>query len=248
MAKRKTFKVIDATERIAQGNFITPSPDDIRAAENGNGGWSAAQLAEWGIRWPPKAGWRELLERRWHRLHSGDPLPEKEQAPRRQSIAVASMRPQGTTIACPTCAHLFKTREARDQHVRTTHENPSWVASKGKPKAKVAPICPTCGKPALITATQYGPRADCCGLRSWALKPLVTPGTMAARKLAHATFDPVWQSDKLSRGEAYRRLALAMEMSTTECHISIMTEDQANRVVEAVRSGALREDDKRIAA
>ena len=149
---------------------------------------------------------------------------------------------------CPTCARVFKSVAARNDHVKSTHDNPSWVPGKQQPKAKVAPICPTCGKLALITATQFGPRADCCGLRSWALKPLVTPATMTARNLAHATFDPIWKSGKMSRGEAYRRLALAMEMTATECHISIMDEDQAYRVAEVVLSGALRENEERIAA
>lgn len=150
---------------------------------------------------------------------------------------------------CPTCGREFKSVTARNDHVKGTHDNPSWAPGKGKsPKARTAPICPLCGKLALITATQFGAQADCCGLRSWALKPLVSPETMQARQMAHATFDPIWKSGKLSRGEAYRRLALAMGMSSTECHISIMGETQAKRVVEVVRSGALRENEERIAA
>lgn len=150
---------------------------------------------------------------------------------------------------CPTCARIFKSVVARNDHVKGTHENPSWLPGKGKsPKTRTAPVCPTCGNLALITATRFGARADCCGLRSWALKPLVTPETMQARSLAHATFDPIWKSGKLSRGEAYRRLALAMGMTSTECHISVMSEDQTTRVVEVVLSGALRENEERIAA
>jgi uncharacterized C2H2 Zn-finger protein len=152
------------------------------------------------------------------------------------------------SIACPTCQRVFKSVQARNDHTKSTHDNPSWVAGREKTKTKTAPICPRCGNAAFITATRFGPRADCCGLRSWALKELVSAETMKSRKLAHATFDPIWKLGKLSRGEAYRRLALALGMTATECHISIMNEDQANRVVDAVLSGALRENKERIAA
>jgi len=40
-----------------------PTPDEIRAARTPKGGWTAAQLAEWGVKWPPPAGWRKRLER-----------------------------------------------------------------------------------------------------------------------------------------------------------------------------------------
>jgi hypothetical protein len=154
------------------------------------------------------------------------------------------------TVPCPTCARIFKSVEARNNHVAATHENPDWVAGRNQTssKSKSAPICPVCEMPAPITATRFGPRAECCGLLSWGLKPLVTPATMTARKSAHAAFDLIWKSGSLSRGEAYRRLALAMGMTATECHISKMTEEQAKRVVEVVRSGGIRENEKGIAA
>jgi hypothetical protein len=38
---------------------------------SGVGGWSAAQLAEWGVRWPPQKGWREALRQRWLAAHPG---------------------------------------------------------------------------------------------------------------------------------------------------------------------------------
>ena len=42
-----------------------PSPDEIQEACTGPGGWTAAELAEWGVPWPPPKGWRRYLERRW---------------------------------------------------------------------------------------------------------------------------------------------------------------------------------------
>ena len=44
-----------------------PSPEEVAAACKGPGGWTKAQLAKWGVRYPPPKGWRAELERR-HRL------------------------------------------------------------------------------------------------------------------------------------------------------------------------------------
>lgn len=42
-----------------------PSPHEIAAAATPAGGWTAAQLAEWGVPWPPPRGWRGKLEVQW---------------------------------------------------------------------------------------------------------------------------------------------------------------------------------------
>lgn len=38
------------------------------------------------------------------------------------------------------------------------------------------------------------------------------------KKACHALFDPVWKSKKLSRTEAYRRLAALLDIPANECH------------------------------
>lgn len=50
---------------------VLPSPDDVAAAQTPAGGWTRAQLAEWGVAWPPRKGWRADLARRWHLAASG---------------------------------------------------------------------------------------------------------------------------------------------------------------------------------
>lgn len=42
-----------------------PSSDEVDAARSPAGGWSKAQLAAWGVPWPPPKGWRAELVRRW---------------------------------------------------------------------------------------------------------------------------------------------------------------------------------------
>ena len=54
-----------AAKRIAAGNFTVPSPDDVTAAMSGHEAWTAKQLAEWGVEWPPPAGWRRQLRQKW---------------------------------------------------------------------------------------------------------------------------------------------------------------------------------------
>jgi hypothetical protein len=39
-----------------------PTAEEIEAAKTPRGGWTRAQLAEWGVPWPPPKGWRKALE------------------------------------------------------------------------------------------------------------------------------------------------------------------------------------------
>jgi hypothetical protein len=34
----------------------------IESAKTENGGWTRKQLAEWGVSWPPRKGWRREIE------------------------------------------------------------------------------------------------------------------------------------------------------------------------------------------
>ena len=99
--------------------------------------------------------------------------------------------------------------------------------------------CPRCGEPARITQTKYGERASCCGMWSWHRKELADRDTHSARIQAHAAFDDLWKGGHLSRGECYRRLQVEMGMTSKECHMSIMTAQDALRVVEIVQSGKM---------
>jgi len=35
--------------------------EEIEAAKTPKGGWTKAQLAEWGVSWPPPSGWKRRL-------------------------------------------------------------------------------------------------------------------------------------------------------------------------------------------
>ena len=55
--KRKASKKLNPLDKIT----AAVSPDEIEAAKTPKGGWKAAQLAKWGISWPPPEGWRKKL-------------------------------------------------------------------------------------------------------------------------------------------------------------------------------------------
>lgn len=144
---------------------------------------------------------------------------------------------------CPTCQRHFAKREALAYHIRCTHANTGWVAARERKlqKRTAPPICPECGLPATMSASRYGARAECCGLRSYNFKPLVSHETLQARRSAHAAFDALWKAGEFSRGEGYRRLQVAMGMTPAECHISRMTAEAANLVVKLSEDGSLLE-------
>ena len=106
-----------------------------------------------------------------------------------------------------------------------------------------APPCPACGQPARCRPGKFGVKAECCGLWSWNHKPLVGRETHRARIQAHEAFDALWKGGIVSRSEAYRRLRVAMGLSAADCHIALMTADQATRVVEIIRGGTLLKSD-----
>ena len=90
--------------------------------------------------------------------------------------------------------------------------------------------CPTCGNAPKRTDTRYGLRLGCCGLWAWGEHPLADAATHEARKAAHAAFDTLWKERLIKRGHAYKLLAEAMGMTRDECHMKLMTAEQARRV------------------
>lgn len=111
--------------------------------------------------------------------------------------------------------------------------------SAEKLRASTVPICPTCGHPAKMSEGRFGMKAECCGLWSWGGKALVSRETHAARIQAHEAFDALWKSGRISRTEAYGKLAELMGMTRDECHMSLMTAAQAGRVKRLVGAHAI---------
>lgn len=118
--------------------------------------------------------------------------------------------------------------------------------------ADLVPTCIECGglaslvdgkaiyphRPDLYAKSFY--RCECgayCGCHPKTIKPLgypCGPTTRKARSAAHAAFDPLWRKGTMNRRDAYLWLAKHMNIPAASCHIGMMTEDQAKKVVEIV--------------
>lgn len=108
------------------------------------------------------------------------------------------------------------------------------------PRRPLAPECPLCGGEARRVGTRHGPRYECCGLAAWGSKPLTDDATRAARRRAHAAFDPLWRCGLASRGRLYQLLALELGVREPDAHMNYMDQATAERVPAAVRK--IRED------
>jgi len=85
--------------------------------------------------------------------------------------------------------------------------------------------------------TRYGPRLSCpvsgCTVVCWG-GSTSTPAayeTRQARHAAHMAFDPLWQSNGMSKGDAYKQLSEFMGLSKKETHIGLFDIEQCKLVV-----------------
>lgn len=111
-------------------------------------------------------------------------------------------------------------------------------------------MCDYCGKPAkLVKGFEIYPhRKDLGNKYFWSCSPcgayvgchrdsdavpmgrLANAQLRAAKRLAHAAFDPLWQEFGMKRMDAYQWLADKMGVSGSECHIGMFDVDQCRKV------------------
>jgi hypothetical protein len=58
----------------------------------------------------------------------------------------------------------------------------------------------------------------------------------AAKKRAHAAFDPLWKSGHMKRGSAYAWLSDTLGIDKKDAHIGMFDVERCNAVVEAVKA------------
>jgi hypothetical protein len=131
----------------------------------------------------------------------------------------------------------------------------------------LAPLCLECGTRSVLTDGRevYPHRPDLfdrlyyrcracgasCGTHRGTDRPLGSPAggeTKRARAAAHAIFDPLWQakirrdgcSKSKARNAGYQWLAEQLGMPKAKCHIGMMDEATARRVVEVCRAARKR--------
>lgn len=165
---------------------------------------------------------------------------------------------------CEQCGKPFASdRQVRD-HVREVHGEKAfsprhgWQTPKSKKPTKkkakprhIGTVAP-CPRHGLMMERRNGPygtyyacplRPTCDIIGDWSDHDhrfhVSTQADRDARKLAHAAFDPLWQSGHMKRKEAYEWLAARLGISESErhekCHMKHFSESEAMRVVEVVR-------------
>lgn len=119
-------------------------------------------------------------------------------------------------------------------------------------------ICPYCGEDAYrVPGTEIYPhRPDLADKHFWLCSPCNAYvgchrnsdkplGRLANQELrrwkrrAHEAFDPLWKYERMSRAEAYRKLAEAMKITPDICHIGMFDVEQCQDVVFLVKSGVV---------
>lgn len=117
-----------------------------------------------------------------------------------------------------------------------------------------SPRCPYCNETAiLVTGHQIYPhRTDLHTKYFWHCPPcdayvgchpqttnplgrLANAELRKAKMAAHAAFDPIWQSEDMTRSEAYAWLSSTLGIKTDDCHIGMFDVDICDRVVAACK-------------
>lgn len=110
--------------------------------------------------------------------------------------------------------------------------------------------CPYCGKRATfypssahVYSRDFGPIYRCVpcdahvGCHPHSHRPLgrlADAGLRKAKMAAHRAFDPLWQSGRMRRKEAYRWLADQLGIEPNLCHIGLFDVLQCRAVVDVV--------------
>ncbi len=89
-----------------------------------------------------------------------------------------------------------------------------------------------CHKAGAWTVTAKGERVTSDG--TLPLGRLANGELRAAKQAAHAAFDPLWMSERMTRREAYAWLAGVLGVSVDNCHIGMFDVDGCHAVVAAV--------------
>lgn len=115
-------------------------------------------------------------------------------------------------------------------------------------------VCDYCGRPAELVTGEiiYPHRRDLYRKRFWLCRPckayvgchprtdrplgrLADEELRRAKMDAHRAFDPLWKSGRLSRSDAYRRLAEDLGIPIGNCHIGMFDVETCRAVIKAAK-------------
>jgi hypothetical protein len=189
-------KAARARKRLTAGNFALPSPAEIEEAMTPAGGWTAAQLAEWGVPYPPLKGWRKRLEdqwqERWINGQYGTRAREAEKLAKstRESRPFPAENPSG--LIQRKAQRILVERGAHAQRLFLEHEADKLLRCKPNTKSRTATII-------ISGQTEEAAREPKRNSRSASdRRPCVTCGTRR---------EMVWLTDRKIGGEVLRELS-----------------------------------------
>jgi len=124
------------------------------------------------------------------------------------------------------------------------------------------PVCPYCGASSVLCHSvlvyagdkSYAPIFVCenypkCDAYVSAHQNTLQPmGSLANKKLrklrekVHFKFDVIWRRKKMTRDEAYIRLASLMGLKIADCHIALFDIEQCKKAIELIEEGKFKEN------
>lgn len=157
-------------------------------------------------------------------------------------------------FTCDQCNKRCKDAATLQRHIAGAHLGTQLPLGRRPTLAEIEPICIECGGRGELVDGQriYPHRPDLyakrfylcacgayCGCHPGSVVPLGNPCgpvTRRARRAAHDEFDPLWKRGPMSRASAYAWLSKETGIPPQQCHIGMMTAEQANLVVTVVRA------------
>lgn len=125
------------------------------------------------------------------------------------------------------------------------HENIGHREVNRRKRHGILPVCPKCHKQVRGERVTFGSNTthvhECCGLKSYAFKPLADQATLDLRVQAHELFDAMWKSApkmqrKMERNRLYGVLADRLGVDRNEAHFSCMTHAELEKAIAELRS------------
>jgi hypothetical protein len=183
-------KIAEAMRRVAEGGFTLPTPEQLEWMRKANGkGFTALQLAEWGVPWPPRKGWVQELEKKYNEQYSTSARGAKNLTSSRADLTPAAEWPS-----------LIQRKAQRIRAERGAHaerfflEREADKLLRGKPNSNSQSAGAIIGDRTEGAACKSNPKSrSACDRR-----PCATCGTRR---------ETVWLTDRKIGGEVLRELS-----------------------------------------
>lgn len=118
------------------------------------------------------------------------------------------------TIICPYCVSKAKLVTGLEVYPRIRSSHSKWYYK-----------CPNCDA-----------YVGCHPKTQMPLGTLADAELRTLRSKVHKKFDPIWKAKKVSRRQAYQKLARALNLDLNKCHIGMFNIEQCNEALEFLKT------------